>query len=254
MTRLRFLAYGLVFAFAISFVPLAGVTSSSTQNFNGTAINGGNTIWFNANLQLTGSLPKEAFNIYAVDGSVSFTSGSQVYTVAIPNATISFDPSSTKPTTTFDSKTGQWLTQTTTNTTATFIAGAQLTPLTTLPGGIKNVTMTLNFTSSIAGVSLSWKWGAAVYTEFGSNSNVGVWPTNSSGLQPGTPTNEEAFLTGGATGGGGSNYTGSFSGSKSVTPDTVMAPEPATWAIMTSMLLAIFFLKRRQVLKEKARL
>jgi hypothetical protein len=71
---------------------------------------------------------------------------------------------------------------------------------------------------------LQWQWGAAVYTSFSSDNNaVGVKPVDDNKASQyknsdhaGTPENFKARVTGGATGGGGANYTGSYSGTVSV--------------------------------------
>lgn len=228
-----------------SLAPLGAVTDTISQNFNGTTIPAGDTIWFSANVQLTGNLPSAPVNIYAVDGVISFTANSQVYNIAVPNGTITFNPSTTTASTSFTDS--QWSTVAKTSSTNTFLVGVQFAvPAGGLPKNIKNVSFTVGFMSDTPGITLNWKWGAAVYTQFNTYDNIGVWPTNSNGMQPGTPTNELKFLTGGATGGGGSNYTGSFSSSSSITPDVVMAPEPETWLILASTLALGAFLQYRR--------
>src|SRR5207248_7378144 len=95
-----------------------------------------------------------------------------------------------------------------------------------LPGGIKNVTWTADFWCDTAGVSVNWKWAAAVYKGFSTDYNaIGVKPVDAkapSGYansdQSGTPEAFKSFVTGGALGGGGTNYTGSFTGGKTVKP------------------------------------
>jgi hypothetical protein len=76
------------------------------------------------------------------------------------------------------------------------------------------------------GVSLQWQWAAAAYTSFNSNNNaLGVKPVDDNKASvyknsdhAGTPENFKSKVTGGATGGGGSNYTGSYSGTVAVGP------------------------------------
>jgi hypothetical protein len=65
---------------------------------------------------------------------------------------------------------------------------------------------------------VQWKWAAAVYSQFPTDLGaIGVKPidggTNSD--HAGTPENVKRFVTGGARGGGGSNFTGSYSGTAS---------------------------------------
>jgi hypothetical protein len=63
-----------------------------------------------------------------------------------------------------------------------------------------------------------------VYTQFTTDLNgIGVKPIDGGQMNPynnsdhaGTPENFKSFVTGGARGGGGSNFTGSYSGTASV--------------------------------------
>jgi hypothetical protein len=87
------------------------------------------------------------------------------------------------------------------------------------------------FSSSTDAMTISWKWGAAVYTHFSTDYNLlGIKPTHSNscvypnsdhagtpqGVDPSTGVMFKNFVTGGARGGGGSNWTGSWSGTVSV--------------------------------------
>jgi hypothetical protein len=97
---------------------------------------------------------------------------------------------------------------------------------TNLPGGIKNVTWSGTISTDTPGVSVNWKWGAAVYTNFSTDYNaVGVKPVDDkvqnpylNADHPGTPENFKHYVIGGATGGGGANYTGGLSGTAKVGP------------------------------------
>src|SRR5262249_31901664 len=108
-----------------------------------------------------------------------------------------------------------------------FLAGLAFQVPTNLPGGIKPVTSSGLFTSSASAVvTVQWKWGAAVYTSFSTNYNaLGVKPVDDNDASmyhnsdhAGTPENFKPYVIGGATGGGGSNWTGSYSGTAAVTP------------------------------------
>ena len=82
------------------------------------------------------------------------------------------------------------------------------------------------FLASSTGVSLQWQWGAAVYTQFGATGSINVKSTDDTkgdctyknSDHAGTPENFKAYVVGGARGGGGSNWTGSYSGTQSVAP------------------------------------
>ncbi len=74
-----------------------------------------------------------------------------------------------------------------------------------------------------SGVTFSWQWAAAVYTRFDTDPDaLGVKPVDDNKASvyhnsdhAGTPENFRSFVVGGARGGGGSNFTGSYSGTKS---------------------------------------
>ena len=89
-----------------------------------------------------------------------------------------------------------------------------------LPGGTPTVVWSEQMTSDIGSLKLNWQWAAAVYTSFSTDDALlGVKPVDSNSLSAysnsdhaGTPENFKSFVTGGARGGGGSNFTGSYSG------------------------------------------
>src|SRR5207253_1326923 len=99
-----------------------------------------------------------------------------------------------------------------------FMTGAALPVTGNLPGGIKNITWTENFWSDTPNVTVNWKWAASVYKNFSTDNNaLGVKPTDAklvynNGDQSDTPEAYKSFLAAGGTGGGGSNYTGNFTG------------------------------------------
>ena len=96
-----------------------------------------------------------------------------------------------------------------------------------LPGGIKNVTCRAHFWSDTAGLTVNWKLGAAAYKPgFGGDYNaLNVKPVDNKDLsaynnadQSGTPEAFKTFIAAGATGGGGTNYTGNYTTAKAVKP------------------------------------
>jgi hypothetical protein len=203
----------------------ADVISPISSNFNGTAIPAGDTVWFSSVVKLTGTAPTSPTVLNIQGGSVQFAVGSTTYNLALPNAQITLDPTKTQATTSFNAATNTWITVAPTSFSGNlFLDGlAFKVPSGGLPGGINPVTMTLDFSSS-APLSLNWQWGAAAYTSFGSDyGSLGVKPSDSATtLYPnsdhaGTPEAFTQYVTGGARGGGGSNYTGSYSSTASVT-------------------------------------
>ncbi|MGA7274909.1 MAG: hypothetical protein WBX14_08715 [Candidatus Udaeobacter sp.] len=144
----------------------------------------------------------------------------------MPDATVTFDPTVVFATTTFSG--GVWVTTVPSSGlpgNAFFSGVGYLVPV-NLPGGINPVTWSGTISSTSLSVSVQWKWAAAVYTNFDADpSNLGVKPVDANSQNPypnsdkaGTPENFKSFVTGGARGGGGSNYTGSYSGTDAVGP------------------------------------
>jgi hypothetical protein len=185
--------------------------NSIVSNFNGTAIPAGDWIWFNSVLKAKGA---------GSGGTIKFTNQTLKFgstTVSVPNASITFSTSATKATTTFTG--GGWVTTVPASFgDNVFLSGLAYHVPTTLPGGINPVTWQGDFTLS-PGLSLQWQWGAAVYTQFTNSYNeLGVKPAHSTSIdsyhtgdQAGTPEAFKQGVTGGARGGGGSNFTGSYS-------------------------------------------
>jgi hypothetical protein len=189
-----------------------------------------NYIWFNSNFTVSGQGSTTA-HVYFQNSTIQFTDAGtgKTYSLAVPNAAITFSPTATCASTSYDSVAQQW------NTTVPisgddeiFLSGLAFpVPAVGISGGIKNVTWQGTFSTDAPGLSLSWKWGAAVYNNFTTNygtlgvkaaHNVACGPHN--GDHAGTPENFAipTNVIGGGTGGGSSNFTGSWSGTQKVTP------------------------------------
>ena len=204
---------------------------STTGNFNGTPIAGGKHIWFSSVFSVPGLNPSQLtkpLTITFTRVTITFTANSTPYTVNVPNANITYDPSATTATTTFDGLDNQWFTTLpTTNLSGNnFLDAVEFqVPASGFPGGIQPVAWQGTFGSTTSGLSVQWQWGAAVYTQFSANYNsLGVKSVDDNKASQyknsdhaGTPENFTAYVTGGATGGGGSNYTGSYSGTAACT-------------------------------------
>jgi hypothetical protein len=195
----------------------APVQSCITSGFNGTSISTADSIWFNANFSAKG-IPSTGATV--VFNSSTVTIDGTTYTV--PGGTINFSTSVTCATTFFDGT--QWQTTVPVSGSDEILLSAfTFSPTTNLKAA--NVTWCGDFSASTPGVSISWKWGAAVYTCLGGvdYNSVLVKPTHSdtcdynNGDHAGTPENAtlKHCVTGGARGGGGSNFTGSWSGTDS---------------------------------------
>jgi hypothetical protein len=234
--KLILLLTGILMAAAQASASYQECTGTITGNFNGTAINQGDYIWFTGVLTVKG-LGSSPTTVYVSHASITFTANNTTYTVHVPSSAITFSSATTTATTDYVQlyplflgkgwKTDlQW----------SGLAGNDLmtavefkVPSGGLPGGIKDVSFTATFSSYSTGLTVNWQWAAAVYTSFDTDYNaLGVKPVDDNkgseyknSDHAGTPENYKSFVTGGAAGGGGSNYTGSYSatGSCALTPD-----------------------------------
>jgi hypothetical protein len=210
--------------------PPCSSPSSNASNFNGTPMQGGNFIWFNANFTAKG-IPSSGATINFTNSTIQL--GDTGQTLAVPNARITFSPGASCASTTFDSITNTWMT-------TVPIAGSDEIFLDglafPLPAGFSgtiggSVVWQGSFSSNVPGISVQWKWGAAVYTHFTTDYNAlqvkashqsacGVNNSDHAGTPEGTDTSTgesfKGFVIGGARGGGGSNFTGSWSGTQAV--------------------------------------
>lgn len=198
--------------------------SSIVSNFNGTAIPAGDSLWFSSVFKAKG-LPAAPVTLHVTDQTVTFAGN----TVNVPDSVITLSPSTTTATATFDTGSNSWIINLPSSYSGNaFLGGAAFDVAARLPGGINPVTWSGNFTTDTAGVSLNWQWAAAVYTQFGSEDALNVKPLDGSGSvtvyhnsdHAGTPEAFKSFVVGGARGGGGSNFSGSYSATKTVIPET----------------------------------
>ena len=157
--------------------------------------------------------------IRLVNQEIKFAALGVNYDLRVPNSIITFSPSTTTATTTFDTTTQTWITNVPSSGLAgnVFLAGLGFkVPTGGLPGGINPVTWQGVFQTD-PGVSLNWKWAAAVYdntkapTPFPSGPSVdytpvGVKPVDDNQASPfknadhaGTPEYYKPYVIGGAT-------------------------------------------------------
>ncbi len=202
-------------------------STSITGNFNGTKIAAGSYLWLTSVMKPTG-IGSQTVTFYFYNQTIS----SPAFTMSVPDAVVTFDPTATVATTSFSG--GVWITRVPSSGLAgnTFLSAASWQLPQNLPGGIKDVTWSGNVFSDTPNVAFQWQWAAAVYKNLSSDdSAIAVKPVDDNKASPyknsdhaGTPENYKTpvegygGVTGGATGGGGSNYTGSYSGTFAVRP------------------------------------
>ena len=205
---------------------LCTTQTTNQSNFNGTAINGGTYIWFNSNFQATG-IPSSGATLYFSNQTISFTANGTNYQLPVPNSQVTFSPSATCTSTTFDTQTGSWnVTVPLKGDDEIFLAGLSYPVPSNFGKVTGNVTWSGDFQSYTSNVGVQWKWGAAVYSQFTQDYNAimakaahqtacGLDGSDHAGTPEGTDSNGvqwKKYVIGGARGGGGSNFTGSWSG------------------------------------------
>lgn len=210
--------------------------SSITSTFNGTAISAGSTLWFSSVFKVSG-LGDAPATVHVTDQVISFTANGTAYSISVPDSDITFSSATTIATTAFDAGQNTWVTNLPRSFGGNaFLGGVAFALPDGLPGGVKPVVWQANFTTDTAGVSMKWQWAAAVYTNFSTDHNaLNVKPLDSNSLtvyqnshHAGTPEAFTSFVVGGARGGGGSNFTGSYSATASVRPDIEVVQALAT--------------------------
>jgi hypothetical protein len=206
-------------------------TSAITSNFNGTAIADGDFVWFNGITKVSG-LSASPATVFVTHATITFTANGKTYLLTVPDSEITFSTSTRLATTNFEALSKEIGSPLGWDTDLPFagLAGNDFLAAVTfqvpaggLPGGIKNVIWQATFSSDTSGLSVNWQWGAAAYTNFGTDYNsLGVKPVDDNKASQyknsdhaGTPENFRSFVIGGAMGGGGSNFTGSYSGTGS---------------------------------------
>jgi len=207
-------------------------TSSSIQaGFNSFDLKAGDVVWFSAVVQLTGTKPTVDTNIHFTGQKLTFTEpDGTTFTKTLYSSEVDYKVGATTAATVFSPTAFKWITTVpTTYSGDVFLSGySYYVTAAGLPGGT-HVTWSGNLSSSECGFSFNWKWAAGVYTEFAGSQaaphyvNVGVKPVDDNQLSSypnsdhaGTPENFKAYLAQGGTGGGGSNFTGSYSGTVGV--------------------------------------
>ncbi|MGI0053333.1 MAG: hypothetical protein ACREC5_07785 [Thermoplasmata archaeon] len=223
----------VVLVLAIVLAPrpvLAGPPATNTAlatNFSNLSIPAGDWIWFSAVVQSNQLPNSNPQHFYFEHQSITFSvpNGSS-WTIRLGGANLEYNQSPIVAWTSWNPTDFNWTSQVPWNYSGNaFLSGwAYSVPLTGIPAGV-HVSWTGQIYSSRPCSPATWTWEAAVYTDLPhpySTSNLaelGVKPTDGnqvssySDMNPaGTPENFTGFLTPGATGTGGLEYTGSPTG------------------------------------------
>lgn len=200
----------------------------------------GATIWFSGVLQgvlsAKNDLGTVPVRIDVRDAQITF--GKWPYTVKLPDSTIQLDPTATDPQRWWVDRSAWSVTLSPSRLPEAFFDGAPFTaPEPFLPGDSGPMTWTATFTASRPGITLTWAWSAAVYSQFGPNGRLLVKPLSAPIGEPqpsryqnddpaGTPELYRQYVVAGAMGSGASQYTGTRSKSATVHPCVSTQPVP----------------------------
>ena len=223
--------------------PAPPVCSTGPQsllyNVSEKSSNASEIVWFNSHFKLQGSVPSTDFTVNVTNQSITFGPS----TLTVPNAVITFTSSARCASTSFNTTTNEWETfiplSYATHADEIFSAGLAHVLPADFPENVNNVTWKVTFTSPTASsLQFQFQYGAANYLS--ENNKGDVFPLTPSGqpdynammIDPvhnaptcngynngdhsGTPENQEVknLVTGGGSGGGGSNWTGSWSSTR----------------------------------------
>jgi hypothetical protein len=171
-------------------------------------------VWVHAHIGKPNGVPTNAITTMLFTG-ITLTLDGVSY--PLNNGVLTFDPAAPSTiTTTYNSGLNRWETRVNPNNLSDeiFFTGTAI-PVTLANANSAKATVTYDVSSSAPHVSLPWQWSAAVYTFWPANGYAGaqIQPYHS-GNHAGTPLNPtvQQSLIQGPRGGGGSNFTGSWSG------------------------------------------
>lgn len=207
------------------------VTDTITTNWNQTPA--GDTLWMSGVFKTTSPVV-DGQTFFINNAMVSFPFNGPTQSVDLPNAQIVFSSNFSTESTSFDSATNTWITDVPLSDAGKniFLTGGQWTVPS--PGILNNISgsqvaLTADFSAS-AETAFQWKWSAAAYNTFSADYNaLGVQVVDGGGLHAGTPDNfaNPSYVDKGGSGGGASNFTGSYSATASCDAPAVV-PEPSS--------------------------
>jgi uncharacterized repeat protein (TIGR01451 family) len=195
------------------------VTNSICSGFN--SQNPGNGwVWCNAHLNCN---PGKPCTVYCQNASITLNcNDGKSYTFPVPDCQVNFTPNCSSGSCSFDGTTWQ-TTLPCAGDNQILLSGCGI-PWQSDFANCHSVCWTGAFSCSTPGINCNWQWSAACYnTSLGNCGQVNVKPClntqcgYNNGDQAGTPENYKNYCQGGACGGGGANYTGSWSGTGSFT-------------------------------------
>lgn len=198
------------------------ITHNPFTNFNSTPkAPTPSSLWLNIHTKLanTNLVNNGDFLLFS-GGTITLSGVSSTPAVtglAIPNGKIVADNTVLSPTTSYDMGSNTWITKVPLGYSSSdiFISGAIITSSTGFTVGAgKSSTITGAFLSNLPSFKQAWFYGIGAYQppfDYSAIGGPGQVTSIGGGVQAGTPIPEKAFLVAGGSGGGGSNFTGSYS-------------------------------------------
>jgi hypothetical protein len=195
---------------------------SVSQNFDGTAISRGSWLWFSSVVSVPGF--KGTLELVMTQSRITFTQSRRHYAIDGPDMHF-FLNGDRRVRLVFEGRRDHWQLVAPYGTSGNdFVNGIAYRMGNRLPGDVRDVTWSAKF-SELNRHPIDWRWGAAVYSTFtGAYNKLAVKPLDDSHYPPynsdraGTPEAYKKFLAPGATGNGGTDYTGTLSPPLTVTP------------------------------------
>ena len=237
---------------------LAQTTSTITDNIANPLVQN-DYLWLESHLtqvQFSGAPANFTAHIWITGAALSFTYNSVAYNIPLPDAELTFSSSNgSTPSITYSG--GTWE--------SNFPKSGTTNPFTTgvmyqVPSALNGFTIAGNGASltehfstdySAGALNVNWQWSAAQYTQTKTDFNdLQVTPADGvvGSYHAGTPVSLVSYVVAGGTGGGGSNFTGSNSGTAGVNgvqylanspiAPTTPVPEASTWAAIGFVTLA----------------
>ncbi len=206
-------------------------STTLTTNWNKTP--GGDTLWMSSIFKTTSTV-SDGQSFFFDNVTASFPFNGPTQNVTLPNAEITFSSNFSSESSTYNSATNTWVTDVPLSDAGKniFLTGVGWqVPAPGIQNNISGnqVSLTGDFSSTKAG-AIQWQWSAAAYNNFSTDPNaLGVQTVDGNGLHAGTPDNfaDASNVDQGGSGGGASNFTGSYSPTASVSVPAVV-PEPSS--------------------------
>ncbi len=185
------------------------LVSSIKSDFHNTQVAAGDYVWFSAaftSRELT-TYGANGLTVSITSSTIAFAVNGVQYDVKVPDATVTFSPTTTTASTSFDTTTGTWKTSVPEAIKGdVFLAGVPFQAPVDLPGNT-SVTWTGTFASTAYDVDVVWHWSSSVYTSLSTSpSALGVKSVDDSSADvsyrnsdiAGTPENFKANAVGGS--------------------------------------------------------